>query len=258
MIIDTHTHLLDTKFDNDRFSVIEKAYLTGIKKFLEVSCDIESWDTAIHFSDTKNMFIALGIHPYNLIKNKPEKKSYDKLHFLARAKKCLAIGEIGLDFHYNRSNEIINNQIECLLKQLNIAHKLNKPVILHCRDAYDDMINIFRKNKIAPLKGVVHCFSGTLKQALELLDFGLYLGIGGKLTYRKEKILKQIVYKIDINKLVVETDCPYLPPKKYVGTRNEPSYITETVKEITRIRKTTITHIKDILTKNALNLFKFY
>ncbi|GHT15755.1 hydrolase TatD [Endomicrobiia bacterium] len=252
MIIDTHAHMSDSRFDNDREIVIQKAFDCGIEKIFEIACEMRYWDRALELSKRNNIFLSVGVHPIET--TKATREDYYKLQVLIQDKKCIAIGEIGLDYHYDSSLQNTNTQKESFFKQIDIAVKYNKAVIIHCRDAYDEMIDFFKKYKNVP-KGVIHCFSGTPKQAKMFIEMGFLLGINGPVTYKKSDNLKQVVFETDLNKLLVETDCPYLAPQKYRGQRNEPSYIAETLKEIAAIKNILINEVVQITTQNALKLF---
>ncbi|BAV58904.1 hydrolase TatD [Endomicrobiia bacterium] len=252
MIIDTHAHMSDSRFDNDREIVIQKAFDCGIEKIFEIACEMRYWDRALELSKRDNIFLSVGVHPIET--TKATREDYYKLQVLIQDKKCIAIGEIGLDYHYDSSLQNTNTQKESFFKQIDIAVKYNKAVIIHCRDAYDEMIDFFKKYKNVP-KGVIHCFSGTPKQAKMFIEMGFLLGINGPVTYKKSDNLKQVVFETDLNKLLVETDCPYLAPQKYRGQRNEPSYIAETLKEIAAIKNILINEVVQITTQNALKLF---
>ncbi|MDR2066464.1 MAG: TatD family hydrolase [Endomicrobium sp.] len=253
MIIDTHAHLTDIKFDNDRKDVIERAFNSGLSRLIEVSCEMCYWYKSLELIKQNNIFASFGIHPIDVLK--AVKSDYEKLETLIQNEKCVAVGEIGLDYHYDNCKNNIDAQKESLKVQLDLAKKYSKPVIIHCRDAYDDMIEFIKKQSFMPT-GVIHCFSGSLEQAKIFVDLGFYLGIDGPITYKKSDILKEVVKNIEIGKLLVETDCPYLAPQKYKRTRNEPSYIIEIVKEIASIKNMSLNEIEKVTNQNALNLFK--
>ena len=242
----------DSRFDNDREIVIQKAFDCGIGKIFEIACEMRYWDRALELSKRDNIFLSVGVHPIET--PKATREDYYKLQVLIQDKKCIAVGEIGLDYHYDSSLQNTNIQKESFLKQIDIAVKYNKTVIIHCRDAYDEMIDFLKKYKNVP-KGVIHCFSGTPKQAKMFIEMGFLLGIDGPVTYKKSDNLKQVVFETDLNKLLVETDCPYLAPQKYRGQRNEPSYIIETLKEIATIKNILISEAAQITMQNALKLF---
>ncbi|GHT45299.1 putative metal-dependent hydrolase YabD [Endomicrobiia bacterium] len=252
MIIDTHVHVTDLKFDSDREAVIERAFDFGVEKIIEISCEMSYWDKALELSKKDNVFVSFGIHPVDAPKAAFE--DYNKLQALIQNKKCVAVGEFGLDYHYDSSVRNINIQKESLVRQLDMAWKYNKPVVIHCRDAYDDMIVFLKEYKKIP-KGVIHCFCGTANQAKVFVEMGFLLGIDGPVTYKKSETLKQVVLNIDINKFLVETDCPYLAPQKYRGQRNEPSYVVEIVKEIATIKNMSVDETAEITVDNAVKLF---
>ncbi|MDR2644460.1 MAG: TatD family hydrolase [Endomicrobium sp.] len=252
MIIDTHAHLSDEKFDKDRNVVIERAFNTGVKKIIEISCEPQYWDKALELSKHNNIFVAFGIHPNDVEKVSAE--DYKKLEFLIQEKKCVAVGEIGLDYHYDSSEQTAVLQKELFATQLNLTTKFNKPVIIHSREANEDVVSILKSLKIIP-KGVIHCFSGTPQEAKEFVDLGFLIGIDGPVTYKKSEALKETVLEIELNNLLVETDCPYLSPQKYRGERNEPSYVVETLKEIAAIKNILFEEASKITTQNAVKLF---
>jgi TatD DNase family protein len=252
MIIDTHAHLSDEKFDTDRIAVIKRAFNAGLEKIIEISCQPQYWDKALELSKQDNIFVAFGIHPTYAAK--VSSQDYKKLETLIQEKKCVAIGEIGLDYHYNSSTENITLQKESFARQLNFAVKYNKSITIHSRDASDDMLSFLKSYKNIP-KGVIHCFSGTPNQAKDFVSLGFLLGIDGPVTYKKSENLKQTVLDMDLSNLLVETDCPYLAPQKYRGQRNEPSYVVETLKEIAAIKNIPFEKAAKITTQNAINLF---
>jgi TatD DNase family protein len=252
MIIDTHAHITDLKFDDDRETVMQRAFDSGVEKIIEISCEMSYWDKALELSKRDNIFVSFGIHPVDAPKASSE--DYNKLQTLIQNKKCIAVGEFGLDYHYDSSTQNINVQKESLVEQLDISWKYNKPVVVHCRDAYDDMIIFLKEYKKIP-KGVIHCFCGTANQAEVFAEMGFLLGIDGPVTYKKSETLKQVVLNTDINKLLIETDCPYLSPQKYRGQRNEPSYVVEIVKEIAAIKNMSVDEVSEITAGNAVKLF---
>jgi TatD DNase family protein len=253
MIIDTHAHISDLKFDSDRQAVIQRALNAGVEKIFEISCEMCYWDKALELSKRDGIFVVFGIHP--AVSKKALPKDYKKLENIIQNEKCVAVGEMGLDYHYDFSYDNIKIQKESFIKQLDIADKFNKPVVIHCRDAYEDMIKLLAEYSRIP-KGVIHCFSGDIIQAKTFIEAGFLLGIDGPLTYKKSENLKQVVSEIDINKLLVETDSPYLAPQKYRGQRNEPSYISEVLQEIANIKNISFEEASRITTLNALKLFR--
>jgi len=252
MIIDTHAHLSDEKFDIDRNVVMERAFNAGVERAIEISCEPQYWDKALELSKQNNIFVAFGIHPNDVEKVSGE--DYKKLELLIQEKKCIAVGEIGLDYHYDFSSQNAELQKESFARQLDFAIKHDKPAIIHSRDANDDAVDFLKAYK-SVTKGVIHCFSGTPRQAKEFIALGFLLGIDGPVTYKKSVDLKQTVLETDLSNLLVETDCPYLSPQKYRGQRNEPSYVVETLKEIAAIKNMPFDEAAKIITQNAVKLF---
>lgn len=250
MITDTHAHLTDAKFDDDRDEVIKRAFDAGINKIIEISCEPGLWDKGREFVKKDNIFISYGIHPHEA--QKASEKDFEKLEELLRDKKTVAIGEIGLDYYYDLSPR--KTQREVLLRQLDIAAGLDKTLIIHCRSAYAELLTILENFKNLP-KGVIHCFSGTPQEAEAYVEMGFMLGIDGPVTFPKSDKLRQIVAETDITKLLAETDCPYLAPQKYRGRRNEPAYITETVAKIAEIKNISFEEAAKITSDNAQRLF---
>ncbi|MCA6072748.1 MAG: TatD family hydrolase [Endomicrobium sp.] len=253
MIIDTHAHVSDVKFDEDRETVIQRAFDSGIDRLIEISCEMHYWDKALELLKRDNIFVAFGIHPVHA--TQATATDYSKLKTLVQNKKCVAVGEFGLDYHYGASPQNIVAQKESLVKQLELATEYKKPVIIHCRDAYDDMIVFLKEYKNIIPKGVIHCFSGSPYQSEVFVEMGFMLGIDGPITYKKSDILKQVVLETDISKLLTETDCPYLTPQKYRGKRNEPSYVVEVAKEIATIKNMSVEEVLQITTQNAVEFF---
>ncbi|MCL2484999.1 MAG: TatD family hydrolase [Endomicrobia bacterium] len=250
MIIDTHAHLSDSKFDADRDEAVKRAFDAGVNIIFEIACDPAYWDKALEFSQRDNVYISFGVHPHDAAK--ATQQDFDKLEVLLQNKKTIAVGEIGLDYHYDFSPRHI--QREVFVKQLDIAVKHNKPVIIHCRSAHEEMITLLKKHKNLP-KGVFHCFSGTPEEAKIYIEMGFLLGIDGPVTYPKSDKLRETVSEIPLEKILIETDCPYLAPQKYRGQRNEPAYVTETLKKIAEIKNISFEEAAKITTQNATDLF---
>ncbi|MDR2192819.1 MAG: TatD family hydrolase [Endomicrobium sp.] len=255
MIIDTHAHLLDAKFDADRQTVIQRAFDAGVRAIFEIACEPKDWDAALEFSKNDFIYTALGIHPLE-VKNY-QAKDLARLETLLTSPKCIAVGEIGLDYHYiDHSSKLEKlDQLDLFASQIAISKKLKKPAIIHCRDAYQDMLDLLDSFAEYGVSGVIHCFSGNTCEAEKFLEMGFLLGIDGPLTYKNSNALRDVVFKTDISKLLIETDCPYLPPQKYRGQRNEPSYITETLEAVAKIKKLSVEETVRITSENAKKLF---
>ncbi len=250
MIIDSHAHVSDVQFDNDRNEVLNRAFENGLKYILEVGCEPPMWDKVAELSKHKKIFSMFGLHPQDADKWSDE--LFAKLKSLLNDKKCVAVGEIGLDYHYEGYSA--EKQKDIFVRQIELALEINKPICVHCRDAYDDMVSIFKNFKTLP-KGVIHCFSGSWEQAKVVLDMDFLIGIDGPCTYPKSNKLKKVIENTPLDKLLVETDCPYLAPQKYRGTRNEPAYVIETAKKIAEIKNISFEEVCRQTTENVCRLY---
>ena len=254
-LIDTHAHLMDPRFDSDREAVIKRAAEKGVDIIIEVGCQVEEWEPALKLcKQHSNIFCALGIHP--VYSETFSENNWQLLEKLCENDCVKAVGETGLDFYHGKAP--YDFQKELFIKHLELALKLNKPLTIHCRNAYPDMIELlehFSSKKALP-NASVHCFSGTKEEARKLVDFGFLLGIDGPVSYPKATMLKESVFATPLEKLLLETDCPYLPPQLYRGERNEPSYIPITATEIAILKNIPLEIVADTTTQNARNLFK--
>lgn len=249
MIIDTHMHLYDSRYKGILDDVINECLENNVTKMIVVGCDYETSVKAIELAN-KYPFIyaSVGLHPSDVKKEKDLSLSW--IYKLANNPKVVAIGEIGLDYYWDKSNKEL--QKEMFIKQIEIANKLNLPVIVHSRDSAFDTYNTLKNNLC---KGVLHCYSSSLEQAKQLTKLGYYLGIGGVVTFKNSKELKRVVEGIDINYLLTETDSPYLAPNPYRGQINKPSYIPYIIEEISNIKNENKETIENIMYNNAIKLF---
>ena len=255
MIIDTHAHIDMDAFDDDRSEVIQRAKNTGIDYILNVGCDIESSLRSIELTERYDfIYGTAGIHPHDV--KKIDHQTYDQLKQLLAHPKMIALGEIGLDFFKNYSPP--DQQKEHLRKQVELSRELQKPIIIHCRDANEDTIAIlsdyFPKNPSAR-SGIFHCFSGNQELAERALEMGFYISFSGSVTFKKSDELRTIAKTIPADRLFVETDCPFLAPIPNRGKRNEPSYVIHTAQLIADIRGL---DIKDVQRTTSLNFFELF
>ncbi len=250
-LIDTHCHLEMDVFDNDREEVIKRAKDSGIEAIITISSDFESNLKAVELS-CKHDFIysSIGIHPHDA-KDFSE-DIFNKIKALReKTKKVVAIGEIGLDYHYDNSPR--NIQRDVFIKQLKYANEVNLPVIIHSRDAKNDTLNIIKDSFIK--RGVFHCFSGDIDMAEKVISMGFFISIAGPVTFKNARRLREIVKIIPDEYLLIETDAPYLTPEPLRGRRNEPSYLFYTAKTIAEIREISLEDLSRITTLNAKRLF---
>ena len=250
MLFDTHVHLNDPEFP-DYKKVIEDARNNNVNTMLVVGYDLESSKKAVQLANEYPfIYASVGIHPSEA--NKDYDKDLIELEKLI-TKKVVAIGEIGLDYHYEEINK--DKQKELFILQLKLAKKYNLPISIHSRDACNDTFTILKEYKECYKKGVMHCYAYSLEMAYEFIKLGLYLGIGGVVTYKNAKEVKRVVENIELKYIVLETDCPYLTPVPFRGKRNEPRFVNYVANEITLIKKIDIVTTEKETYKNACDLF---
>jgi TatD DNase family protein len=250
MFIDTHAHLLDERFNKDLEQVIASATTAKVSAILVVACSPDGWASAMELCKIKpSLRCSLGIHPDSLAG--VAESDWENLETLGRRSCVSAIGETGLDYHYEGFSK--ENQLAAMRRHIAIAQQLDKPLILHCRDAYSDFIK--ELDTIKTLRGVVHCFSGSVDEAKHLTAKGLFLGIDGPVTYPKSETLRSVVQAVPLEKLLLETDCPYLPPQQFRGKRNEPAYVAHVATAVAQVKGVSIEEVAHLTTQNAQALF---
>ncbi len=253
-LIDTHAHLDDPKFKEDKDEVIKRAGDAGLEKIITVGCYQASYGfrPAIELADRYDIiYAALGVHPHDA--SVAGEESFKKLTELAGHKKVIAIGETGLDYHYEHSPRDVQKAV--FARHIQLARELNLPLIIHSREAQDDTLDILRDEGVADIGGVMHCFSGSYDMAGKCLDMGMYLSFTGVVTFPKAANIHEVVKKIPIERMLIETDCPYLAPLPHRGKRNEPSFIVETARRIAEIKAVSLDDVARITTLNAKELF---
>lgn len=250
MLIDSHAHLEMKEFDNDRDEVIQRAKKAGVDYIVTVGTNLSLSRKAVTLAGQyENIYATIGIHPHDA--GKIGNNTYDDLKELARLKKVVAYGEIGLDFFRNIAPQV--QQIEKFGEQLQLAKELNLPVIIHDRDAHDQSLQMVKASGLH--RGVFHCFSGDYAMARQCLDLGFYLSVPGVVTFGKAKTIQSVVKQVPLSSLLLETDCPYLTPDPYRGKRNEPAYIVQTAKKVAEIKGIPLEEVSAVTAKNTLDLF---
>lgn len=254
MLIDTHTHLDDARYDGDRDAMIDRARQAGVERFVTIGCDLATSRAAVALADQHQfVYASIGVHPHE-VKHINE-GWYDEFRRLACNKKVVAYGEIGLDYHYNHSSP--KDQRERFREQIQLARELHLPIIIHTREAQDDTITILKEEKAAEVGGVFHCFSGDAWLAQDALEMGFYLSFSGILTFQNATMLRDIAKHTPLDRLLVETDCPYLTPVPHRGKRNEPAYVAHVAKQLAAIHpELSPEEIEQHTTENAKRLFK--
>lgn len=251
-MIDTHSHLFDPSFENDLETCIQNCMVHNVKKIILVGFSHKTNEIAYDYSQKYKVFYpTAGLHPSEATKNYSKDVCILK-EFLKRHR-VYAIGECGLDYHYGKDNEL--EQKKLFEEQIQLAIELDLPLIVHMRDATKDTFDLLSKYK-GQVRGVMHCFSGSLEMAKEFIKLGFYISLGGPVTFKNAKESKKIAAELDIDKLLIETDCPYLAPVPKRGERNESSYVVYVLDEIAKLRQIDKDELEIILERNTENLFK--
>lgn len=251
-IFDTHAHYDDEKFNEDRESVIKEIQKNGVIGVLNAGTSLEGCIDSVKLANENDMFYAsVGIHPSYA--DKVTDEVIEKLKELSQNKKVKAIGEIGLDYYYeeNPSREI---QKEAFRKQMKLAQELDLPVVIHDRDAHKDTLDILKE--FPKVNGTIHCFSGSVEFAKECISLGYYIGFTGVLTFKNAKKLVEVCESIPLDRMLVETDCPYMAPTPNRGKRNQSDYIQYIIEKICEIRGLGREEIQDILLENTKRRYK--
>ncbi len=257
-LVDTHAHLDMEEFDQDREEVIARAIKAGLNNIVTVGIDLESSKKAIELAKKyQQIMAAVGVHPNDSSSFK--KEDIVTLEEMAKNSEVVAIGETGLDFY--RKYTPHDKQIEVLKWQLDLAVEMKLPIIIHCRQAEKDMIGILRewtlknKSRFEQSPGVIHCFNGDANVAQQYLDMGFYLSVGGYIGYPASRNSYNTIQTIPLDRLLIETDAPFLPPQTYRGKRNEPAYVAITAGVLANIIRVPPETIARVTTENALRLF---
>ena len=251
-IIDTHTHLYVKQFKEDIDIVIQRSIDKGINKFIFPAIDSSHFNDMHNLKDKypNNIYLMSGLHPTDV-----KEDFKDELEFVVNSLKTrdyVAIGEIGIDLYWDKT--YLNEQQEAFRFQIRLAIKNDLPIVIHCRDAFNEIFEILDKENCHKLRGVFHCFTGTLEQAKRAIDLGFVLGIGGVVTFKNGGIDK-FLNQIELKHIVLETDSPYLAPVPFRGKRNESSYIIHVVEKLSEIYGLSNEEIADVTTKNAEKVF---
>ncbi len=252
MYFDTHVHLNSEQYENVD-EIVNNALENGVNKMVVVGYDLETSLKAIQIAKQYEfIYAAVGMHPSEI--KKMNKDDLDKIESLLTNEKVVAIGEIGLDYHWDKDNK--EEQKEVFIKQIKWSNKYNLPIIIHSRDSAEDTFNVLKENKMYYKKGIMHCYSYSLELAKEFIKLGFMLAFGGALTFLNSKQNKEVVQEIDSKHLLTETDAPYLTPHPYRGKRNEPKYIHLVVEEMSRLKNINEEEMSQIVYNNACDFFE--
>src|SRR2546425_5585921 len=252
MLIDSHAHLDDPRFNDDREAVLQRAWDAGVRKILTIGngSGPDQMGCGVPISERHNwIYTSGGIHPHDA--SRVEDRHYGEIEQLGRHPRVLAIGETGLDYYYDNSPR--DTQREVFRRQLGLAKKLDLPVIIHTRDADDDTIALLQEEN--PSRGVIHCFTSDEKLADFVLEMGFYISFSGIVTFPKAQPLAAIAGRISIDRILVETDCPYLAPVPHRGKRNEPAFVGDTARFLAQVRGIPLDELATCASANFHRLF---
>jgi len=252
-LIDTHAHIDTEQFDDDREAVIERAHSAGVEKIIIPAIEPKDFQRVFDVAQSHDeIYCAIGIHPHNA--DELNEETTEIIEAYCTKNKVVAIGEIGLDYYYDFTPKDV--QKDAFTAQLRIAKSHNLPVIVHNRESDDDMLRILKSEQDGTLRGVLHCFSGDEKMLKEALDLGFYISFTGNITFKKTKLI-DLVEKTPSERLLLETDSPYMTPVPHRGKRNEPALVKLVAEKIAEIKSITLNEVINMTTKNAKELFKF-
>ncbi|PKP26993.1 MAG: hydrolase TatD [Bacteroidetes bacterium HGW-Bacteroidetes-2] len=249
---DTHTHLYSAAFDDDQGEVMQRAFDVGVKRFFIPAIDSTYAEAmfALEKKYPEQVFLMMGLHPTSVKENYEKELAFVEQQFQKRS--FYAVGEVGIDLFWDTST--LNKQKDAFRKQIHLAKRLKLPIVIHCREAFNEIFEILEEEKDAALFGIFHCFTGTFEQAKKAISYNMKLGIGGVVTFKNGKI-DQYLNQIPIKNIVLETDSPYLAPVPYRGKRNESSYILNIAKKVSEIYEIPLQDVATITTQNSKEVF---
>jgi len=248
MLFDSHAHIGDKQFDNDREDVIRRAEENGVTHILNVGYDLEASRASVKLADRyEKVYAAVGIHPHDAAS--VTDNILEEIRRLAKHEKVVALGEMGLDYYRNLSPKAKQQQV--FKEQIRLAKELKLPIIVHDRDAHQDTIDILKEEGANAVGGILHCFSGSWAMAKQCLQLGFYISLAGPVTFKNARRPQEVARLIDINRLLVETDCPYLAPEPKRGKRNEPAYVKYVAEKIAELRRDSFEELAFITFNNT-------
>ncbi len=251
-LFDTHAHLHFPHFADDLPAVLERARAAGVRRQVTVGTDPESSRAALAVAARESdVWATVGIHPHDAAA--ADEAAFAALAALAREPRVVAIGEIGLDFYRNLSPPEVQESV--FRRMLALAREVGKPVVVHCRDAHAEVLRVLADERVGEVGGVMHCFSGDVEIARRCLDLGLLISLAGPVTYPRARALPEVARYVPADRLVLETDCPYLPPQGHRGQRNEPAHLALTAARVAELRGEPLDRLAERTTANACRLF---
>ncbi|API92304.1 hydrolase TatD [Virgibacillus pantothenticus] len=253
MLFDTHVHLNARDFFEDREETIKRAFDAGVTRMLVVGFDRETIPLAIEIAEQyETIYAAVGWHPVDAVDMTEQELEW--IEELSSHPKVVALGEMGLDYHWDKSPKEV--QKEVFRKQIQLAKKVQLPIIIHNREATEDIISILKEEKAESIGGIMHCYNDSVDYVQDCLDMNFYISLGGPVTFKNATLPKEVAVQVPLERLLIETDAPFLAPHPYRGKRNEPAYVKLVAEKIAALRGTSLEEIGEITTKNALSLFR--
>lgn len=253
MLFDTHVHLNAWQFKEDREETIERAFAAGVNYMVVVGFDRETIPLAIEIAESYDkIYAAVGWHPVDAIDMTEEDLAW--IEELSKHPKVVALGEMGLDYHWDKSPKDV--QKEVFRKQIRLAKRLQMPIIIHNREATEDIIQILQEENAETVGGIMHCYNDSVKYVQDCLDMNFYISLGGPVTFKNAKLPKEVAKEVPIDRLLIETDAPYLAPHPNRGKRNEPAYVKLVAEKIAELRGISFEEVCKQTTENAFKFFK--
>ncbi|MDQ0892043.1 TatD DNase family protein [Paenibacillus sp. V4I9] len=251
MLTDSHTHLNAEQFNEDQDEVIERALDAGVTRMVNVGFNRETIPSSIALAERYDfIYSTVGWHPVDAIDMMPGDLEW--IEELCKHEKVVAIGEIGLDYYWDKSPKDVQQRV--FREQIRLARKLGMPIVIHNRDAHQDILHILKEEKAAEVGGMMHCFSGSWETAKQCLDMNFHISFGGPITFKNAKQPKEVLAQVPLDRLLIETDAPYLTPHPFRGKRNETGYVRLVAETAAEIRGMTLEEIAEITTNNAIRL----
>jgi TatD DNase family protein len=252
LITDTHTHLYSEAFDEDREAMVQRAIDKGIQRFFVPAIDSTYTNSmlALQASFPEHVYLMMGLHPTHVKEHYNDELAH--VEMMLEKHKFYAVGEIGIDLYWDKT--FLKEQQQAFVSQIRLAKKYKLPIVIHCREAFDEIFEILEQERGDDLYGIFHCFTGTIQQAQKAIGYNMKLGIGGVVTFKNGKI-DQFLNKIDLQHIVLETDAPYLAPVPYRGKRNESAYIINVLEKLSDIYALSEQEIAKVTTENSKQVF---
>ncbi len=253
MLIDSHSHLEMPAFKGDLEQVIQRAKASGVEYIFTVGTEKKDWTRALEIAHSNpSVYAILGVHPHNA--KEIDEKAYSTLRKLCEDEKVRAYGEIGLDFYRNLSPRDV--QLKRFQEQIVLAKELRLPIVVHDREAHEETLEVLKSERAEECGGIIHCFSGDYKMAKECIEMGFYISVPGTITFKNAGGFQEIIKRLPLESLLIETDAPFLAPAPFRGKRNEPSYVRYTAQKVAEIKNVSFEKVAEVTTENALGVYR--